>query len=117
MIATKSARQMLFLVTTLLSLGLFYGPSFFQRVVADTLGQGPHRDADGWTVFTASRGSGTCGGPSADYTGTCIYYVSSKGIDDLANCKGYVPPVTDSPPTTCASLAYAVLQTRTGKPD
>ena len=79
--------------------------------------RGPYQDRDGWTVFTPSLGSGTCGGPSANYSGTCIYYVSNAGIDNPANCKGYPPPVVAAPPTTCASLAYAVSQSRTGKPD
>src|SRR5262245_53201612 len=79
--------------------------------------RGPYQDRDGWTVFTPSLGSGTCGGANANYSGTCIYYVSNAGIDNPSSCKGYPPPVVSVPLTTCASLAYAVSQSRTGKPD
>ena len=78
---------------------------------------GPHRNAEGWTVFTPAPGSGTCGAAGANHSGTCIYYVSNKGADNPVNCKGYPPPIMDAPPTTCASLAYAVSQTRPRKPD
>lgn len=85
---------------------------------------GPYMDSAGWTVFTPSLGTGTCAGSSGTYTGTCIYYVSEAGTDDTTNCKGYAPPVTASPATTCASFSFAMSQTRSkgtafpdGRPD
>ena len=88
-----------------------------QQVVPEHNLQGPHRDATGWTAIDPSLGSGACGGQQANYTGTCIYYVSNRGTDDPVHCRGYPPPVLKTPTTTCASLAYAISQTRTAKPD
>lgn len=75
-------------------------------------------DANGWTVpETTTTTSGTCGGPSATANGTCIYYVANDGTDDATNCVGYLPPVTTTPTTKCATAGFAFTRVRQGKPD
>lgn len=69
----------------------------------------------GFTIFTPSTGTGTCGNSGSTYTGSCIAYVSSTGND--GTCASQVPPVTASPATTCATFSKALSLTRSFKPD
>lgn len=76
---------------------------------------GPYQDSAGWTVFTPSLGTGTCGDSSGTYTGTCIVYVSSSGND--GTCTSFTPPATNSPSNTCATFSAAFSKFRQGMPD
>lgn len=104
--------------TSLIAVNLTISPAFFSS--------GPlanhYQDSAGWTVFTPSMGTGSCGNSSSNYTGTCIVYVSADGND--STCTSFVPPVTDRPANSCATLAGALARTRTknstfkdGRPD
>lgn len=90
-------------------------------------GQGPYvlpLDAQGWTIVNPTTGnSGTCGGTSGTYNGSCIIYVTNEGTDDNSggtagtNCKAYTAPLTDTPTTSCATPSHAFQLLRNGKAD
>src|SRR5690348_1931792 len=88
-----TAHRLFYRCAVSLIVGFLFCPSatWSQQLAGDL--QIPHYDAEGWTLFSPSTGSGSCGGPQATYTGTCIYYVSNTGSDDPVHCRGYAPPV------------------------
>ena len=93
-------------------------PAYLSRVVVAlfvTLGwtalglaqTAPYLDGNGWTVFTASSGTGSCS--ARTYTGTCVFYVSSSGGSDLNDGL--------SPTTPVQTIAKAASLLRNGYPD
>ena len=74
----------------------------------------PYLNANGWTVFTPTTGTGSCGNSSSNYTGTCIVYVSSSTGND-STCAAQLPSVT-SPSTgqACATIAKGISLLRPG---
>ena len=72
----------------------------------------PYLDANGWTVFTPSPGTGSCA--TGTYTGTCVVYVSSSQGND-ATCAPVTAASTSFTP--CKTLDQGVSLLRSGYPD
>ena len=71
---------------------------------------------NGWTVFTPTTGTGSCGNSSSNYTGTCIIYVdNTSGQGNDSTCAASPPPVTTpSAGQQCATLLRAISLLRGG---
>jgi hypothetical protein len=80
----------------------------------ETSSTGLPLNAEGWTVFTPTLGTGSCS--AGTYTGTCIVYVSSSQGND-STCEPVAPPVNESGVTPCATLLHAETLIRNGYPD
>ena len=72
----------------------------------------PSLDANGWTVFTPTTGTGACGNSSSNYTGTCIVYVSNSTGSDTG-CAAQAPPVTATPTAPCKTINAGINLLRT----
>jgi chitodextrinase len=60
-------------------------------------------DSNGWTVFTPTVGTGSCGNSSSNYTGTCVVFVAANGND--STCAAQLPSVTSpSAGQACATI-------------
>lgn len=84
-------------------------------IAAPALAQtAPYLNANGWTVFTPTTGTGSCGNSSSNYTGTCIVYVSSSTGND-STCAAQLPSVT-SPAAgqACATINQGISLLRPG---
>ena len=77
----------------------------------------PYLNANGWTVFTPTTGTGSCGNRSSNYTGTCVVFVSSSTGNDLT-CAAQPPSVT-SPSTgqACATITHGLSLLRNPSAD
>ena len=77
----------------------------------------PYLNANGWTVFTPTTGTGSCGNSSSNYTGTCIIYVdNTSGQGNDSTCAAQAPPLTTTPTAQqqCATLSKAISLLRGG---
>lgn len=71
-------------------------------------------DANGWSIISATTGTGSCGNSSSNYTGTCKIYVTSSGND--ATCAAQLPGTAEGT-GACTTVAKAITLLRAGKPD
>ena len=84
-------------------------------VAAPALAQtAPYLNANGWTVFTPTTGTGSCGNSSSNYIGTCVVFVSSSTGND-STCAAQLPSVTTpAAGQACATINKGISLLRTG---
>ena len=77
----------------------------------------PYLNANGWTVFTPTTGTGSCGNSSSNYTGTCVVFVSSSTGND-STCAAQLPSVTiPSAGQACATITKGLSLLRSPSAD
>ena len=77
----------------------------------------PYLNANGWTVFTPTTGTGSCGNSSSNYTGTCVVFVSSS-TGNNSTCAAQLPSVTiPSAGQACATITKGLSLLRSPSAD